>query len=69
MHYLIIAGPQASGKTTTKKYLEKKCNECNNENVTFLQESRSIINKLYNPFGALTITKDLEYKIYWKRKN
>ena len=63
MQYLIIAGPQASGKTTTKNYLEKRCNDCNNKNVIFLQETRSIINRKYNPFGALTITRDLEYKI------
>jgi thymidylate kinase len=63
MQYLIIAGPQASGKTTTKNYLEKRCKDCNNNNVIFLQETRSIINRKYNPFGALTITRDLEYKI------
>ncbi len=63
MQYIIIAGPQAAGKTTTKKYFEKKYNDSENKNIIFLDETREIVNKKYNPFGTLTVTRDLEYKI------
>ncbi|MCX6750683.1 MAG: hypothetical protein NTZ83_04455 [Candidatus Pacearchaeota archaeon] len=63
MEYLIIAGPQASGKTTTKKYLEGKCSDYPDKNFIFLEETREIVNKKYSPFGTLTVTRDLEYKM------
>jgi thymidylate kinase len=63
MQYLIIAGPQAAGKTTTKRYLEGKCIEEGNKNFKFLDESRDIISKKHSSFGTLTLTRDLEYKI------
>jgi len=63
MQYLIIAGPQAAGKTTTKRYLEERCKEFSNQNFRFLDESRDIISKKHSSFGTLTITRDLEYKI------
>lgn len=60
MKYIIIAGPQAAGKTTTKKYLE---NKYENQEIIFLQNSRNIVNKNCNPGGALTVTRNLEFQM------
>lgn len=63
MQYIIIAGPQAAGKTTAKRNIEETCRNLNIQNFRFLDESRDIISKKYSPFGTLTLTKDWEYKI------
>lgn len=51
-HYIIIAGPQAAGKTTALKFLSQYY-----PNVCFFRESREIANSKYKIQGAVSITK------------
>ncbi len=58
MHYLIIAGPQAAGKTTTIRYLSEQYKKGSFfEEVSFFRESREIVNSKYSLKGAVSITQ------------
>ena len=64
MNHIVVAGPQASGKSTLKKYLgESLKNKYKYFEVVVFDEIRKLSQSKYNLMGALTVKKSFEYAI------
>ncbi len=56
--YVIIAGPQAAGKSTLLQSLSRE-----HPKTRALEETRHIIKKKYNLLGAISMTRELEFEV------